>query len=455
MELGNNSDQDVQAEISRIKKNFFEAELIYSREKDCLVKIINTFSSMITDQTEFTGEIKTIKQMTTAAKELPVDLIEKKLGDLRDKVFSEAAKEMPAGKDSDQQNGKEEQLLAAYDLARKILKTLTNDFYPVSNQLKKKIETLKSYFPEDQVEIELQKATPLFIAFISSLKRKIDEDFGYVNNTLLTLLDNVKEFENTLMHEFSGKTRQKEIDQFEADINDEVGSIVGSFNIHTTIDEIKTAVIGKLAKIKKIVSIRKKEDLQKSQKAKENIQKLKTKITAAEKDAREMSKKARKFQVAATKDKLTNVYNRSAFDHRLKAMVGTFRKGNEPFSIGLVDIDNFKWINDTYGHVSGDKVLIRVAQCLRESFRKNDFVTRYGGDEFAVILEDLSAELARERIMIFHNNFKKKRFRSAETGIVDVTVSIGIAQFKHGESVNSLINRADKEMYLSKKKKKE
>jgi len=454
MDLDENMDQDAQAEVSRIKREFFNAERVYSSEKECLLRVINTLSSVMADPTELADEVRNIKQMANSPEGLPVDSIEREIDNLKSKVFSEAASELPEEAPGDRKSGEKGQLLAAYTLVRKILILLTDDFYPISNKLKGDMEALRSCCPEDREEIELQRASPLFVAYINGLKRRIGEDFAYVNTTLLTLLEHVKELENTFMREFAGKARQKEIDRFEAKINDEVGSIVGSFSLHATIEEIKAAVIGKIKKIKSIVSQRKKEELRRSRKAQEHIQKLKTRIAAAEKGARDMSKKAKQFQVAATKDRLTNVYNRSAFDQRLKALVGTYKEGDELFSLGLIDIDNFKWINDTYGHVSGDKVLIRVAQCLRESFRRNDFVARYGGDEFAVIIEGLDAEHANERIGIFNSNFRKKRFRSPDTGNVDVTVSIGIARYKHGESVTGLIARADKEMYAAKKKKK-
>jgi diguanylate cyclase (GGDEF)-like protein len=88
-----------------------------------------------------------------------------------------------------------------------------------------------------------------------------------------------------------------------------------------------------------------------------------------------------------------------AFDTNITDSLKAFSKEQGPFSLVLFDVDKFKWINDTLGHVAGDKVLQKVAQCLKETFRKDDFIARYGGDEFAVVIEGLNEEMAREKIL--------------------------------------------------------
>ena len=167
-----------------------------------------------------------------------------------------------------------------------------------------------------------------------------------------------------------------------------------------------------------------------------------------------MSKKAEHFRKAAKKDGLTGLHNRSSFDERLKDALELFNNGGETFLIVLFDVDNFKSINDTFGHVAGDKVLKVVAHTLIESFRKNDFIARYGGDEFVVIIEGLSEEMAHERTEKFAKNFSEKRFTSTMAGKdININISAGIAVANAREGPDDLIRRADLAMYDSKRRK--
>ena len=96
-------------------------------------------------------------------------------------------------------------------------------------------------------QIELEDATASYLSFIAGLKGKISEDFRYINNTFFMLLEHVKELEKTLTSEFGGDERIKEIEQFEIKVNKEVGSIADSFNVHATIDAIKSETFENLA----------------------------------------------------------------------------------------------------------------------------------------------------------------------------------------------------------------
>ena len=178
-------------------------------------------------------------------------------------------------------------------------------------------------------------------------------------------------------------------------------------------------------------------------------------IKDAEKNALEMSRKAEQFQIAAMEDGLTGLYNRKAFDLRVKKAFEAFYENKEPFSLVIFDVDNFKEINDNFGHVAGDKVLIKVAQCMQETFRKNDFIARFGGDEFAVIIDGLTRELANERIFNFRENLNRRRFMSYAKGDVKIKVSTGIAIAQERDTIESLIERADQVMYAAKEARKE
>jgi diguanylate cyclase (GGDEF)-like protein len=156
-----------------------------------------------------------------------------------------------------------------------------------------------------------------------------------------------------------------------------------------------------------------------------------------------------KLQKFIVEDSLTQVYNRRYFDETIKEEIYKALRQKYPLSLIMIDLDNFKWYNDTFGHQEGDKLLKSLGEILWKNVRnKIDKVCRYGGDEFVIILPYTfwkKAVLIAERIC---KTWEEKKVRS-------VTLSIGIAQLiKRGsleESISDLINRADKAMYSAKK----
>ena len=152
---------------------------------------------------------------------------------------------------------------------------------------------------------------------------------------------------------------------------------------------------------------------------------------------------------SATIDPLTQVQNRRALDGCLGKQVALAVRQDAPLSLMMVDIDLFKAINDTYGHVTGDHVLAATAETLVECVRDSDCVFRYGGEEFAVVLANTSAEGASQLAGRIRHAIGENRIE-VDGNSLGVTVSIGVATLKPGESADELMNRADRHLYRAK-----
>ncbi len=154
----------------------------------------------------------------------------------------------------------------------------------------------------------------------------------------------------------------------------------------------------------------------------------------------------------ATRDYLTNLYNQRLFWEFLEYEVKRAEKRDYSFAIMLIDIDNFKLINDSYGHSFGDFFLNEMGKVLKETFRREDIVARYGGDEFAVILPSAGSEEASRAAQRLIKRLEEFYLIAPDGKPVSVTVSIGISVYpQHAKNSRDLFIIADNMMYRAKK----
>ncbi len=434
-------------ELKRLKKDYLALDRISREEKELLIRIIHVLGSAASTDPELSEIVDSVKRLLVPGEALDQGRLQEALDRVRGRLIN-MEEEPGKAADSNEAEALSEQLFAACRILHRIMITLMEDFYPLSPELKTRAREINLECAGAAAGLDLVGPTDEFLSFLDGLKANITGDFREVNDTLFTLLDQVKELEASFTREFGIEGgRIKEIEYFELKVNSEVGSIVDSFDIHTTVSEIKQAVIRKIKNIKELVTLRKQEELTRTESFRESVQSLKARIEEVERDALEMSMRAEEIEAAAMKDELTGLYNRKAFDGRMSKALDTFSEGGSAFALILFDIDRFKEVNDTFGHVAGDKVLQKVSECLKDTFRKNDFIARYGGDEFVVLIEELSRDLAREKIMAFMKNLQRLRFTSHARGDIKVGVSPGIAMVKPGDTPETLLERADKAMY--------
>ncbi|KAA3615619.1 MAG: diguanylate cyclase [Calditrichaeota bacterium] len=149
----------------------------------------------------------------------------------------------------------------------------------------------------------------------------------------------------------------------------------------------------------------------------------------------------------ANLDGLTGLFNKSFIEDKLSEEINRVKRYKQDLSILLLDIDHFKNVNDTFGHLEGDNVLATVADSLQMSIRATDFLGRYGGEEFLVIFTETSLETAYKAAERFRQRIKSLEFKNE---LIKVTISGGLKQYS-GETAKQFLNKTDKLLYESKK----
>ena len=152
----------------------------------------------------------------------------------------------------------------------------------------------------------------------------------------------------------------------------------------------------------------------------------------------------------ATRDPLTSLYNRRYFEDEVKKRINQARKNNRVYSVLMSDVDLFKRVNDTYGHKTGDKVLIELAAACERALRDGDIVARYGGEEFVIYLADVDAEKAKVVAERLRTTISELEIPSDDGRIVKFTISIGISSSKVSDNIDTLIKTADEALYKAK-----
>lgn len=159
-----------------------------------------------------------------------------------------------------------------------------------------------------------------------------------------------------------------------------------------------------------------------------------------------------KLKKLAITDGLTKLYNSRFFYKQLELEIDRLHRYNHALSLLIIDIDHFKEYNDSFGHLEGDKVLIKFGDVIKSCLRRMDTAHRYGGEEFTVILPETGCDEASVVAERIKNSIQAETFTPIPGENVTITVSIGVTEYRPDERISSFVQRADKALYMSKNK---
>jgi diguanylate cyclase (GGDEF)-like protein len=181
------------------------------------------------------------------------------------------------------------------------------------------------------------------------------------------------------------------------------------------------------------------------------IEELKSEIIRRRKAENKLQKSERMYKELSITDALTQLYNSRYFYSKLEEELYRSVRYKHPLSLLLIDIDDFKLLNDNYGHLEGDNVLSMSGKIIKACLRKTDSAYRYGGEEFTVILPGIGFEAAVNVAERIRKQISIHKFAFISNQALHITVSIGACRLEPGEEMRAFVKRADKAMYTAKK----
>lgn len=226
----------------------------------------------------------------------------------------------------------------------------------------------------------------------------------------------------------------------------EIGSVVDEASDLTWLKEKTNSYLSKMSLT---IESREEADVQEQKFVMQLLEEMRTQLSHLEDEAAQYKNRLAEQRINSQKDALTQLPNRLAYNNKIEVEFRRWQRHGTPLSMALVDVDFFKKINDTYGHAAGDKTLQVIARHISKYVRSTDFVSRWGGEEFVLLLphtasDELQAPLENIRRQIEQIPFKFKEQQ------VSITVSIGASTFTSEDSIESVFERVDSALYQAK-----
>ena len=271
-----------------------------------------------------------------------------------------------------------------------------------------------------------------FSNYLHSLNKQLNEVQGYINTS--QSIDK------------KGAAARSNTDE---QVRDSVYKISQSVSESTQIGELKKNLSVQLEQIIGAMDSLKVEEQKRDDDLLVNNQALKERISVMEKEADKVQEYIEEERRKAREDVLTGLPNRAAYNDIMAHQLENWKRYQKPLTIVICDLDFFKRVNDNYGHLAGDKVLSLVAKLLFKGTRGSDFVTRYGGEEFVIIMPSTEAVKAERAMNKIRRLIGSSPFNYHGKPI-SITMSFGLSEAVAGDSIEDLFHRADTALYKAK-----
>lgn len=309
-------------------------------------------------------------------------------------------------------------------LARSAAELGDEDGDEVVQQCRQLVERISGSSPDRQADLDWDEIGELAVELVRREHDFALSRFADFRQMIWVVIQGLREaFQDE-------QSADNEVVQHLSRLNEAAGS--------DSIDELRTEVVAAVVLINRAIEDRKKRQ-------RDQLEELGTQLNR-------MRHELLKAQKELALDSMTRLYNRASFDALLGKTIELSLFSGQTSCLMMVDIDYFKEINDRHGHVSGDNVVLHVANVLKKTFpRKTDFVARYGGDEFAVILQDTGlydGEMLAKRLLA---DIMSRPVIVDDGASLDISLSIGVSALQSNDSASAWVSRSDQALYQAKR----
>lgn len=281
-------------------------------------------------------------------------------------------------------------------------------------------------------------SAPLSIESLEQIERSLRETIvrqGVLKHSLSEAKDRLKEMAGTFIQSIG------ELSSVTGEYHDKITALSGRLQGTDDISEI-SAVIDEIMHETRQMQVH-------TLQSRDSLIEAQRMVELSEQRIRELEAELVQVGEKVREDQLTGTLNRRGLDEAFEREIAIRNRSGRPLALALLDVDNFKKLNDTYGHQAGDGALVHLSRVIRQTMRPNDSVARFGGEEFLILLPDSTADEAAQAIVRLQRSLTKHFFLHESEHLL-ITFSAGVTEHAPGEKQSDVIGRADKALYRAK-----
>ena len=335
------------------------------------------------------------------------------------------------------------------EISEKVRETLLHllDQMVVASEFSLKLDRLKGRLQRDLKLQQLPETLQEIAALMIDSSREENEEFESFLKQLTSRLTEIQVF---LREAGEGEAdHREETERLDQAIRGHVRDLHESIRDAGDLDTLKVAVTGQLDTIVQRIGTFQRLQKERGEIAEQRLRNLTERLDATEQETDQLRQTLIRQRQQAQADPLTKLANRDAYEQRLAFEYARWQRYGHALSLLIGDVDQFKDVNDRFGHAAGDKVLKVVASTLQANVREIDFLGRYGGEEFVILMPETALEGALRGAEKLRQAVADRPFHSGEHR-VPVTISFGVATFAQDDTPESVFQRADAALYQAK-----
>jgi diguanylate cyclase len=320
----------------------------------------------------------------------------------------------------------------------------------VPTDLHKEVEDMKARLEKDTDPDDWKKLLKDVALLINSIRSRMQKEKHEFESFLQQITTRLKEMDSFLQNESEVvELAEQEGKIFDIKVKAHVKDIRNDLTQAEDLEGLKHTVESRLENISQHIKNYRDVENKRYSNAQKNVFEMQDKMMSLEKETDNLKQVIVQKNKLALFDALTEIPNRLAYDQKAEEEMARWKRFGNPLSLAIWDVDLFKKVNDTYGHKAGDKVLKTIAQLLNDRIRETDFLARFGGEEFVMLLPGT----IEEETLRLVNDLREKVAACGfhyHGDLVKITVSCGVSSFREGDSLEQVFERADQALYKAK-----